>query len=159
LVDPSHFGKVAVDRALLDTDTVCDLLQGSDPGLLSRARRYHERFGLFTISSLTVLELTTSLGRLGRRADASRLGSLLGSEAVLPIDAAAAELAGDLSAELERGGQSIGWSEAVLAAQALQHHLVLVTTEPRRYEPIRDAGRPLTLGTWRRPPTDGGVRS
>jgi len=44
-------------RAIIDTDIFSEMLKGIDQNVLAHAQRYRERFGRYTISAITVLEI------------------------------------------------------------------------------------------------------
>ena len=56
----------------------------------------------------------------------------------------ATELAGRISGDLDRTGQTIGKADPMIAAIALQHGLELVTGNSSHYQRIQQLGYPLT---------------
>lgn len=138
-----------MNRALLDTDTVSELLKGRDLNIYRQAALYRETFGLFTVSVVTLLELARPLVEVGRADDVMRLVRLAEAEAVLAPDVEVVALASRIQADLKRHGEPVSWTEVVVAAQALRHGLDLVTGDPSRYEPVARLGHPLGLRNWK----------
>jgi tRNA(fMet)-specific endonuclease VapC len=147
---PNTIERVVVNRALLDTDIVSELLKGQDLDLGRRAASYRDTFGLFTISLVTLMELSRALLEVGREAEVARLVRLVEAEAILSPDVEVVAEAARIYADLVRGGRPASWPVSVLAAQALRHGLELVTASPDTYEPIARLGYPLMLGNWKR---------
>ena len=52
-----------MDRSLLDTDTLSEILKGRDLNVALRADRYLDRHPRLTFSSVTTMEILYGLGR------------------------------------------------------------------------------------------------
>jgi tRNA(fMet)-specific endonuclease VapC len=70
-------------------------------------------------------------------------------EEVISLEHPAAVLAGRISGDLDRTGQTIGKADPMIAAIALHHGLELVTGNTSHYQRIQQLGYPLTLSNWR----------
>lgn len=138
-----------MDRTLLDTDTFSELLKAKNTQVANNATAYRREFGRYTISAVTVTELVKGLQKRGREDQIQRLVASLTSEEVLPLDSAAAVLAGRIYGELEKSGQTIGRADPLIAGIALAHNLVLVTGNTRHFERIVALGFPRSLSDWR----------
>jgi len=68
---------------------------------------------------------------------------------VLPLDDAAARLAGRINADLERAGRIIGMPDVMIAAIALRGALPVVTGNVAHFEQVRIAGYQLVIENWR----------
>ncbi len=110
------------------------------------------QFPTYIISVITVMEIVEGFHRLSREDRIQRLMAELPQLEVLTFDAAAAELAGRIYADLERTGQPIGRTDPMIAAIALQHGLTLVTGNQSHYQRIQQLGYPLLLDNWRSGP-------
>jgi len=74
--------------------------------------------------------------------------TLLDTE-ILTLNVKTAELAGRIYADLERTGQPIGRADPVIAAIALEHHLILSTGNVSHYQYIQNLGYALKVENWK----------
>jgi tRNA(fMet)-specific endonuclease VapC len=138
-----------VNNALLDTDIYSEVLKAKNPTVALNAAAYRQQYGVYTLSVITVMEVVQGFHRVQ---NARRLLNFLNAvalEQVIVFDQPAAELAGRISADLERTGQSIGLADPMIAAVALQHGLELVTGNTAHFQRIQQLGYPLALANWR----------
>ena len=134
-----------MNKALLDTDILSELLKGINPIVGSNASAYRQAFGHLTLSAITVMEIVSGLQRVRRPHRIQKFMNDISSEEVLPFDKDTGKIAGDL----ERAGQAIGTADPMIAAVALQHGLELVTGNTAHFQRIQQLGYPLTLVNWR----------
>lgn len=66
-------------------------------------------------------------------------------EQVLSLEARAAELAGRITGDLDRTGQTLGMAYPIIAAIALEHNLELVTGNFAHSQRLVQLGYPRTL--------------
>lgn len=119
-------------RYMLDTDTVIYLRDG----LIPRARL--ERFspGTLVMSIISYGELYFG-AKKGRRRHAMAILELVAAGVPpLMMDAEVARRYGDVRAELEARGQSIGGNDLWIAAHALSTKLILVTNNVREFRRV-----------------------
>lgn len=141
-----------MDRSLLDTDILSEVLKARDANVIAWATAYKLRFSHLTISSVTVMEVVKGFYKAGQPAALDRFMNAVHRSEILVFDMAAAEIAGQIYGDLERAGLPIGRADVMIAALALSHNLVLVTGNLRHYESIRSAGyTELKLKNWREP--------
>ncbi len=133
--------------ALLDTDILLDILHGSSPIVQSNAQRYLGAYGHYTISAVTIAELARGASRGGGSNE--WLDVLLEQVEVLPLGVSSARLSGQIYAELERVGQTVGLADSLIAGIALEYGRVLVTANTRHYLRIVQLGYPLEVVNWR----------
>lgn len=120
-------------RFMLDTDTVSFALRGQ--GRVAARLLEHGPSELCT-SSLTLAEL-----RLGAEAKGSRrlhklIDAFFDGIPVVPFDARAAGRFGSVAAALSRAGKPIGVVDTLIAAQALDLGLTLVSTNTRHFKRV-----------------------
>jgi tRNA(fMet)-specific endonuclease VapC len=119
---------------LLDTNICIALINGAS----AKARqRYFQtaRQALPQISSIVAHELWYGVAKSERVVqNANRLAAFLsGAVAVLDFTARDAQAAGEIRAQLERGGLRIGEYDTLIAGQAFCRNLVLVTANTREF--------------------------
>jgi tRNA(fMet)-specific endonuclease VapC len=138
-----------MNKALLDTDILSEILKAKNPSIVSKAIAYKENFEQFTISVITVMEVVKGLHKMGRT-DALKifLDGLLLIE-VISFDENCSVIAGRMFADLERVGQPIGKADPMIAAIAIQHNLTLITGNTAHYQRLQELGYSLKIDNWR----------
>lgn len=120
-------------KFLLDTDIVSYALRGCgrvDENLLSHKP---SEIGVSTIS---VAELRFGAHKRRSKKLDRLLGTFLSSIAEVPFDGQAADRYGRVAAELLRRGEPVGMADVMIASQALDLDLTLVTHNVRHFERI-----------------------
>lgn len=141
-------------RSLLDTDIFSEILKNRNPQVAEAARRYRTAFGRLTLSAITVMEIVKGFRKANQTERLNVFLRNLPLEEVLLFDVPAAELTGQIYADLERTGQSIGRADPMIAGIALHHGLVLVTANTDHFRRIADLGYSLELENWREPTSE-----
>lgn len=129
---------------LLDTCTISDFVKGH-PKVIARLRETPPSD--IAISSVTRMELEYGLALNPQRTVkiGPVLEALLGEIVCLPLENAEAKAAGALRAALKKQGTPIGAYDVLIAATALVHGLVLVTSNTGEF--LRVGG--LNVEDWR----------
>lgn len=140
-----------MERALLDTDVLSEILKGKNQNVVNRAKAYLENFPQFTTSTVTVLEVVKGLQRMQREAPLQLFLDNLPTFDVLALDTAAATVAGRIYGDLERTGQTIGRADPMIAGIAIANRMPLVTGNVAHYERILQLGYPLEIENWHAP--------
>jgi tRNA(fMet)-specific endonuclease VapC len=138
-----------MDKALLDTDILSEVLKGRNPQVVAQAEAYLRHHAMLTVSVISVIEIVSGLQRVARSEQLERFLQALDAMEVLPVDTESAVLAGRIDGDLLRTGQPIGRADLIVAAQAITHGLVLVTGNARHYERVTALGYPLRMVDWR----------
>lgn len=138
-----------MEKTLLDTDIFSEILKQKHRMAVVAAQQYHKRFGYYTISTITVLEIVKGFHKVNREDEIQRLLTKLATAEILTLTVKAAELAGRIYADLERTGQPIGRADPMIAAIALNQKLVLATGNESHYQRIQKAGYALKLTNWK----------
>lgn len=128
---------------LLDTNICIYILNQRPQKVIQRFRRFDP--GDIRISAITISELQygVSKSKYSRR-NQDRLDDFLVPFDVLPYDAKAALVYGEIRSTLEQGGRPIGPLDLLIAAQAIAHHLKLVTNNTKEFERIDS----LSIDNW-----------
>lgn len=133
--------------ALLDTDTLSEVMKGRDPQVQRAAREYLANHGNFSFSIITRYEILRGLKVKGATRQTATFEEWCGRSHVLPLSDQIVVQAADLYAELYRAGHLISDADILIAATALVHGLTLVTENVAHFQRI--PGLPIT--SWRTP--------
>jgi tRNA(fMet)-specific endonuclease VapC len=113
---------------LLDTNVCIALINRRPPVVRDHARIARDRGERLAISSISLFELWFGVSKSVRAEENSeRLADFMSPLNVVPFDEEDAYRAGQIRAELERSGLPIGAYDYLIAAQAVQKDLLLVT--------------------------------
>ncbi|MGH2344090.1 MAG: PIN domain-containing protein [Chloroflexota bacterium] len=139
----------AIARTLLDTDIFSEFLRGRNATVANRAARYQRAHGRFTISAITLMEMSSGWQRRGHPARITSVLQQIITWDVLALDGEIAALAGRIDGDLIRTGQAIGVADALIAATALHHGLVLATGNGTHYQRLPPLGYAVQIDDWR----------
>jgi len=131
---------------LLDTNICIYIINTKPPDVLARFHRH--RLGDIGVSSVVAAELAFGVAKSGSARNRQALEMFLAPLEILPFDAAAGWVYGDLRADLERRGEPIGSLDALIAAHALSQQAVLVTNNVREFARVPG----LQLENWAESP-------
>ena len=136
-----------MDAALLDTDSLSELLKRRDATVTAHAVAYLPQHGTFAFSAFTRYEIRRGYQLANATRGLPRFEVFCQHSLVLPVTDAVLERAGRLWVAARRGGHSHGDADLIIAATALEHGRVLVTGNARHF-----AWMPgLTVADWRTP--------
>ena len=133
---------------LLDTNICIYIINARPPGVLAHFERY--RLGDVGVSSVVASELAYGVAKSRSVRNRQALEMFLAPLEVLPFDEGAVWVYGDLRAELERDGRSIGALDTMIAAHALSLDATLVTNNFREFSRVPR----LNLENWVETPLD-----
>ena len=138
-----------MERTLLDTDIFSEVLKKLNPQVVEKAQQYYKKFGRYTISTITVLEIVKGFHKTNRENDIQMLLPKLLTLELVTLTIKSAELAGRIYADLERTGQPIGRADPMIAAIAIEQKLILASGNDKHYRRIQELGYNLTLTNWK----------
>lgn len=127
---------------LLDTNICIYIINAKPPAVLARFHQF--RLGEIGLSSVVAAELAYGVAKSGSARNRSALEMFLAPLEIMPFDENAIWAYGELRADLERRGQSIGSLDTMIAAHALSVKAVLVTNNTREFSRVKD----LLLENW-----------
>lgn len=133
--------------ALLDTDTLSEVMKGRDPQVQRHARQYLASYGCFTFSIITYYEILRGLKAKRATRQITAFEERCRKSNVLPLTDDVVVQAADIYAELHQQGQLISDADILIAATALVHGLTLVTENVTHFGGISG----LNLESWRAP--------
>ncbi|EDN70791.1 PilT-like protein [Beggiatoa sp. PS] len=139
-----------MDKSLLDTDTLSEIIKGKNTLVRQRANDYLAKFDQYTISTITVIEIVKGFHKVQREDHIAQFLSAISNAEILTLNFKNAELTGRIYADLEKTGQPIGCADPMIAAIALENDLVLTTGNLRHYQRIQALGYPLKLDNWKK---------
>ena len=127
---------------LLDTNICLHTINARPAQVLAR---FHAcRQGDIGLCSVVAAELAYGVAKSGSARNRQALEMFLAPLEILPFDADAVRASGELRADLERRGQTIGALDTMIAAHALSLHAVLVTNNKREFSRLEG----LQLDNW-----------
>src|SRR5207253_1713425 len=133
--------------SLLDTDTLSQMMRGVNPNVQRKSTEYINQFGMFAFSLVTRDEVLRGLKAKNATRQLRDFELFCSANRIHPITDEIIVRAADLYADLKRRGQLISDADLIIAATALVHGLVLVTTNTAHYSRIPG----LTLDCWTTP--------
>lgn len=133
--------------AVIDTDTLSEILKQKHPVVATHAAAYLSDHGRFTFSALTRYEVLRGLKEKGMAAAIARFEEFCGHSTILPINDAVLVQAADLWVTARQTGKPRSDADLIIAATALVQGCPLITGNTTHYVWISQ----LTLGNWRNP--------
>lgn len=121
-------------KFLLDTNICIYIINERPKRVLDRFQRH--AVSDIGISSVTAAELAFGVAKTRSLKNRAALETFLLPLNVAPFDLAAAFIYGDLRAELERRGQSIGPLDLQIAAHARSLETILITNNEREFKRV-----------------------
>jgi tRNA(fMet)-specific endonuclease VapC len=127
----------------LDTNIWVYLLNAKYPHLDELYVTYDKN--KIKIPSIVLFELRYGAEKSQKRQkNIDHLNDFLSGIEIVPFDAKAAEIAGNIRADLERNGQIIGANDILIAATVLANHGIVVTNNVSEFSRIKD----LVIEDW-----------
>jgi predicted nucleic acid-binding protein len=96
-----------VDKVVLDTDILSEVLRAKDPRIVERVTAYKSAFGALTITVISVMEVVKGLHKAGRNDAVQRFLENVKSSDVLAFDQDAARQQGAFMAISKRRGSQL----------------------------------------------------
>lgn len=123
---------------LLDTNVVVALLRNKPPAVRDRYRAAQAAGDYVALSSVVMFELWYGVAKSSQVAEnTERLRILLSADIdMLDFDDEDARIAGQVRADLEKGGQPIGAYDLLIAGQGLRRGLTVVTANSSEFSRV-----------------------
>jgi len=121
-------------RYLLDTNILSDLVR-SPQGLVAQKIAATGEKSICT-SVVVAGELRFGASKLGSERLSNQLNSILSAIDVLPLEEPADQRYGELRADLDKRGKTIGPNDMLIAAHALMLDCIMVTTNVREFSRV-----------------------
>ncbi|WP_456329660.1 type II toxin-antitoxin system VapC family toxin [Archaeoglobus sp.] len=127
-----------MEKVCLDTDVLIDLLRGKQD-VVERVRELEERCEI-TTTSITLFELYYGAFKVGREKNVMAVRELARRIEVLEFTEKDAELAGKMSAELDRSGEGLDFRDVLIAAISVNRGAKLYTGNLRHFKRLEKFG-------------------
>jgi tRNA(fMet)-specific endonuclease VapC len=125
-------------RYLLDTNVLSDLLKNPQGKAAQRISSLSsEERDMLATSIIVAAELRYGVAKGGSTILAVRVDQLLEAIEVLPLETKADQHYGQIRAQLEKTGISIGGNDLLIAAHALAIDAVLVTDNVKEFKRVK----------------------
>jgi tRNA(fMet)-specific endonuclease VapC len=134
-----------MEAALLDTDTLSEIMKGIDRHVQDHARRYLAVFRYLTFSIITRYEILRGLKARRATRQIARFEQRCQHSEMLPLTDDIIVQAAEIYALLYQEDQLISDAGILIAATALMHHLVLMTENANHFRRIPG----LSIVSWR----------
>ena len=138
---------MAIPLALLDTDTLSEVIKARDPSVRQKAQHYLAAHSRFSFSILTRYEILRGLKAKNAVHQIALFEQQCQKSNVLPLRDDVVVRAADIYASLYQQGQIISDADILIAATALIHGLDLITENTAHFSRIPN----LNLAGWRTP--------
>ncbi|MDJ0727501.1 MAG: type II toxin-antitoxin system VapC family toxin [Prochloraceae cyanobacterium] len=130
-------------KLLLDTNICIYIIKQKPPTVLSKFNNY--KVGDIGISTITVAELQYGVHKSARPTkNKEALEQFLLPLEIVEFDRAAANIYGEIRANLEKAGTPIGAMDMLIAAAAIANDLILVSNNIKEFTRIPE----LKLENW-----------
>lgn len=116
-----------MEKALLDTDILSEILKGKDAQVLAHASQYLAEHARFAFSAMTLYEIIRGFRAAKAVSQLASFVKLADDSDVVPISAIVLNRAAELWADAHAGGQPRNDADLIIAATALETGRVLVT--------------------------------
>jgi tRNA(fMet)-specific endonuclease VapC len=133
--------------ALLDTDTLSEVIKGHDQHVGKQAAAYLADHGRFTFSIITRYEILRDLKAKQAVKQIEAFEERCRKSVVLPLSDEVILLAAEIYGDLHRSGQLISDADILIAATARVYELTLITENQAHFQRIPD----LSIESWRTP--------
>src|SRR5687768_11951689 len=136
-----------MQTALLDTDTLSEILKKKNPHVLRHASDYLAQHQRFSISAMTRYEVLRGLKDINALKQIQDFEIFCQHAEILPVSDAVFSRAADLWVEARRGGHPRYDADLIIAATAVEHGRVLVTGNTSHFAWVPN----LMIDDWRQP--------
>ncbi|MEZ4963037.1 MAG: type II toxin-antitoxin system VapC family toxin [Saprospiraceae bacterium] len=121
-------------RALLDTDTVSYYFR-QQPKVVEKVDTYLDVFGKICLSVVTYYEVLNGLYYKDARQQMEKFEEFESMNKIIPITLSSAKVSARIYADLRKTGRVIGHNDVLIAGNAVENKLTLITTN------IKDFGK------------------
>jgi tRNA(fMet)-specific endonuclease VapC len=127
---------MSLHKALVDTNTLSEVMKGRDEGVMRRSATYLAEHGRFCFSLITRYEILRGLIAKSATRQLERFEERSAESEVLSLDDPVIMRAAEIYAGLRQSGTIILDADILIAATALVHGLPLVTENSKHFQRI-----------------------
>jgi len=140
-----------MQRVLLDTDTLSEILKRKDPVVSAQAAQYAAHHPRFTFTAVTVHEIIYGLASKGATRQLQLARRVFAANEVIVPVLDDYETAGQVRGKARILGHQLALDDCLIAAVAARLGLPVVTGNTAHFQAVQAAGLALTLENWRKP--------
>ena len=134
--------------ALLDSDTLSEIMKGRNPQVSHNAQEYLREYRVFQFSLMTRYEILRGLHAKGTGRQITAFLDRCRASVVYPLTEDVVDRAAELYGILRQRGQMISEGDLLIAATAILQGLVLVTGNEDHFQRVEG----LRFVNWRKSP-------
>ena len=124
-------------KYLIDTNICIYIMNRRPIEIIHKFKQFD--VGEIGVSTITVSELQYGVAKSKNyRLNEQRIEEFLSPLEILPYDEIAAGIYGDIRLQLEKSGEPIGPLDLLIAAQALNRNLVLITNNDKEFKRVNN---------------------
>ena len=138
-----------MQRVLLDTDMLSEILKRKDPNVVSRAEKYITAHQRFTFTAVSVHEIIYGLESKGATQQLQRARIAFAANDILVPAFADYEVAGQIRGLARRNGRQLAIDDCLIACVAVRLGLPVATGNTGHFQAMQVAGLPVILENWR----------
>jgi tRNA(fMet)-specific endonuclease VapC len=142
-----------MSKVLLDTDIFSEILKEKCNPVTEKANRYYDKFGYYTISCFTVIEILKGSYKDNNSIRINKILNNLNDWEILELTKECWEISARILAQLEKCGNNPGVFDVFIASIAIANKLTVITGNTKHFETIKSIcfklGYILNLDNWR----------
>ncbi len=128
---------------LIDTDTISFFLKGNE-AVIEKFKTHLEQFGYLNISVISYYEVLNGLMYKDAKKKMTQFNEFAKLNNIIPMSESIAQKAAKIFANLRTRGITIGHTDVLIAATAIDNNLVLATNNTKHFQHIEE----LELVNW-----------
>jgi tRNA(fMet)-specific endonuclease VapC len=134
-----------LNETLLDTDILSFYFKG-DHQVVKNFTEYLEQYDSVNLSIITYFEITSGLKFKQAKKQLHQFEQFVSFNNVIHITLETTNIASDIYATIRKKGITIGLSDLIIAAIAIENDLVLVSNNVKHFEAIKN----LKIVNWKK---------
>lgn len=135
-----------MEKSLLDTDILSEVLKAKDPHVFATAQRYIARYDRLCFSTMSIFELIRGMYLTRATRQMAHFRSTVASSDIIEVSTPVLMRAAQLWADARANGFPCNDADLIIAAAALENQRVLVTGNTSHFSWING----LSLDNWRK---------
>jgi tRNA(fMet)-specific endonuclease VapC len=138
-----------MQRVILDTDILSEILKRKNPIISSNAEKYASIHQRFTFTAVSVHEIIYGLESKGAAQQLKEARIAFAANDIIVPTLDDYETAGIVRGQARRRGQQLAIDDCLIAAVAARLGIPVVTGNTDHFQAAQDTGLPLKIENWR----------